>query len=644
MRKFALILSLLLLLVIVAAVALPFLVPVGAIVAEVERQTEASTGRTLTIKGKVDLSYFPSIAVTADQVHFAGVRQGEDLLAVKRLAVRLRLLPLLQGKAVVEKFILTEPFIDLVVDKQGKTNWDIGVAAAPAAPTPGGTKASTGFVGDLSLAEVEVVDGRLRYSDARTGAVREADKVNLSVSLPDLDGPLKLKAGLLLNGTPLSLDMGIDPARPLLTGGKAGLTLRLAGAGTGLDVTGQVERHGEAPATVSGDLALKVASLADLIKAGTGTAPADLPVNDLTLTGKMSGTPARLALAGLQAKAGELTATGSLSVKLDGPRPALTANLSLPKLEVDRYLSAAPPATTAAAPQAGATASSEWSKERIDLSALKTADLDLTLQVAGLVAKGIEAGPTTLTAKLVDGRLNAGLADTALFGGALGGKLALDASRPAMALTTNIHAKGVQAEPVLARFAGFTRLSGATDGNIDIRANGSSQQELVGSLNGSGNLLFKDGAVKGVNLAQIVRSITGQNSAEPPQTDFAEMGGNFTITDGVAATEDFRLLAPLLRVTGKGNVNLPAQMVDMRLATKLVGSLEGQGTSRQDAGGITIPVRVHGPFQKLSYTPDFSAAAKAALKDPAKVQEQLDKLKSKDGAKSLLNGLLGKKQ
>ncbi|MFV3128059.1 AsmA family protein [Niveispirillum sp. KHB5.9] len=638
MRKIAFILCLLLLIPIAAAVALPFLVPVGAIVAEVEGQVEKATGRALTINGRVDLSYFPSIAVTADQVHFAGIRQGEDLLAVKRLAVRLRLMPLLRGKAEVEKFVLTEPFIDLTVDRQGKPNWDVSMAPAPA----GQEAAAPGMMADLSLAEVEVVDGRLRYTDARTGMVREATDVNLTLSLPELDGPLALEAALKLNGTPLALELGIDPVRPLLSGGAAALSVALDGAGTKLAVKGQVERQGDAPLGLAGDLALKVTSLSDLIKAATGVAPADLPVDDLILTGKLSGTPARLALSGLQAKAGDLSASGNLTVKLDGARPALGGSLSLPRLELDRYLpSPAEPATPATPPETGPAG---WSKERIDLSALKTADLDLTLQLAGLVAKGVEAGATTLTLKLTDGRLNAGLADTALFGGTLGGKLTLDGGRPALSLVVNATARGVQAEPVLTRFAAFDRLSGATDGTIDIRATGTNQQELVGSLNGTGNVVFRNGAVKGVNLAHIVRSAIGQGGNEPPQTDFAEMGGSFTLTDGIAATEDFHLLAPLLRVTGKGNVNLPSKRVDMRLAPKLVASLEGQGTSKVEADGITVPVRVRGPFDNLSYTPDLSSAAKAALKDPKKAQEQIEKLKSKDGVKGLLQGVLGKKQ
>lgn len=638
MRKFAFILSLLLLVPIAAAVALPFLVPVGAIVAEVERQIEATTGRALTIKGRVDLSYFPTIAVTADQVHFAGVRQGEDLLAVKRLAVRLRLMPLLRGKAEVEKFVLTEPVIDLTVDRQGKPNWDVSLAGTPSPAD----HASPGFIGDLSLAEVEVVGGRLRYNDLRTGMVREATDVNITLSLPELDGPMIVEASALLNGTPLSLDLGIDPVRPLLSGGAAGMALRLAGAGAGLDVKGQVQRQGDAPLSLSGDLALTVTSLADLIKAATGVEPSDLPVDDLNLTGKLSGTPARMALAGLSAKAGDLTANGNLSVKLDGARPALGGSLSLPRLELDRYLPApAAPDPAAPAPEVGPAG---WSKERIDLSALKTADLDLTLQLAGLVLKGVEAGATTLTLKLTDGRLNAGLADTALFGGTLGGKLTLDAGRPSLSLAVAATARGVQAEPLLTRFAGFDRLSGAMDGSIDVRTSGANQQELVGGLNGTGNVMFRNGAVKGVNLAQIVRTAIGHGGAEPPQTDFAEMGGAFTLTDGIAATEDFHLLAPLLRVTGKGNVNLPSKRVDMRLSPKLVGSLEGQGTTRIDVDGITVPVRVRGTFDNLSWTPDLSSSVKAALKDPKKAQEQLEKLKTKEGAKGLLKGLLGKKQ
>lgn len=647
MRKIALTLSVVLLLVMAAAVALPFLVPVGAIVAQVEREVEATTGRALTIGGRVDLSYFPSIAVTADDVRFAGIRQGEDLLRVKRMAVRLRLMPLLRGKAEVEKFVLTEPFIDLTVDRQGKPNWDISMTPAAGqgasdSPPTGAPPKGAGLMADLSLSDVEVVNGRLRYADARTGLVREATAVDVTLSLPALDAPMTLEAGLLLNGTRLSLDMGIDPVRPLLVGGASALTVQVTGAGTELDVKGRVERKGEAPLALAGDLSLTVTSVADLMRAATGTVPASLPVDNLSMTARLTGTPARLGLGGMKATAGELSASGDLSIRLDGARPALGGTLSLPRLEIDRYLPAAPAAAPDAAPVQ--TGPGGWSKEPIDLSGLKSADLDLTLRLAGLVLKGVEAGATTLTLKLTDGRLQAGLADTPVFGGTLGGRLTLDGARQTVNLGLQATARGVQAEPLLTRFADFTRLSGRTDGSLDIHASGANQQDLVGSLNGKGDVIFRDGAVKGVNLAQVIRSAIGQGGTEPPQTDFAEMGGTFTLTDGVAATDDFHLLAPLLRVAGKGNVNLPGRRVDMRLATKLVATLEGQGTLKPDAEGITIPVRVRGTFGDLTFTPDLSAAAKAALKDPAKAKEQLNKLKSKEGAKSLLQGVLGGKK
>lgn len=655
MRKFVVTLSVLLLLLMAAAVALPFLVPVGAIVAQVEREVEAATGRELTIGGRVDLSYFPSIAVTADDVRFAGIRQGEDLLHVKRLAVRLRLIPLLSGRAEVEKFVLTEPFIDLTVDRQGQPNWNVSFThgPSPAAGPAGGdgpppaNAGGTNLVADLSLSDVEVVDGRLRYTDARTGMVREATDVNITLSMPALDEALELEADLKLNGTPLTLDMVIDPVRPLLAGGTAGLDLRLKGAGSSLTVKGQVGRQGDAPVNLAGDLALKVASLDDLIRAATGAAAADLPVDALSLTGRLTGTSARLGLAGLKAAAGDLTADGDLNIRLDGPRPALAGTLSLPRLELDRYLPAPVPPPIAGddgEPAAAPAAAPGWSREAIDLSALKVFDLDLQLRLAGLLFKGVEAGPTALGLKLADGRLNAVLADTPVFGGMLGGRLSLDASRPALNLGLIARAQGVQAEPLLIRFADFNRLSGTTDGTLDIKATGANQQELVGSLSGKGELLFRDGAVKGINLARIIRSAIGQGSQEPPQTDFAEMGGAFTLANGTVATEDFRLLAPLLRVAGKGTVNLPNRRVDMRLGTRLVASLEGQGTANLDADGINVPVRVRGTFDNLTYAPDLSASVRAALRDPAKAKEQLEKLRnSKDSARSLLDSVLGRK-
>ena len=166
----------------------------------------------------------------------------------------------------------------------------------------------------------------------------------------------------------------------------------------------------------------------------------------------------------------------------------------------------------------------------------------------------------------------------------------------------------------------------------------------MASLNGNAGIQFRDGAIVGINIPGLVRSISqgqlsnlGQGPAE--KTDFSEMTSNWTIKSGVASNSDLTLISPLLRVGGEGQVMLAKQTVDYTLRPKLVAKLEGQDGKR-NATGLEIPVRVHGPWAKPKFTPELGDI----LKDPNKALDAVKRIgeqfKGKD-ANEIIDGLIG---
>ena len=74
------------------------------------------------------------------------------------------------------------------------------------------------------------------------------------------------------------------------------------------------------------------------------------------------------------------------------------------------------------------------------------------------------------------------------------------------------------------------------------------------------------------------------------------------------------LQAPLLRVGGKGTANLNTSILDYLVNAKLVGTIEGQqGKKADQLSGLTIPVKVEGPFAdpKIDVQLDEMLKAKA---------------------------------
>jgi len=106
-------------LLIVAAIAVPFFVPVDAYKAKLINAVRESTGRDLRIDGPVSFRLLPNIALSAENVSFSNAADGvaKNMAQLKSLEVRLRLLPLLTGTIAVDSFVLTDPVIALEIDR-----------------------------------------------------------------------------------------------------------------------------------------------------------------------------------------------------------------------------------------------------------------------------------------------------------------------------------------------------------------------------------------------------------------------------------------------------------------------------------------------------------------------------------------------
>ncbi|MGH6949014.1 MAG: AsmA family protein, partial [Kiloniellales bacterium] len=277
----------------------------------------------------------------------------------------------------------------------------------------------------------------------------------------------------------------------------------------------------------------------------------------------------------------------------------------------------------------GGGAESDWSDEPIDLAALKLADADLAFSAGAIKVRKIAIGKSVLTVKLNEGLLTADLSEMALYEGGGKGKVTLDGSKATPAVQANFDLADVQAQPLLRDAADMEKLLGTMNGKIAVTAQGKSQRELVSSLDGDGAITVLDGAIKGINIAAMLRSISvsalREGFSDSEQTDFAELSGTFQIADGIATNNDLKMDAPLLRLTGKGTVNLPERTIDYRLEPKAVASIEGQGGA-EDLAGIMIPFRVAGPWSSPSFTPDIGGALKEQIKDPSKLKEKLKDL------------------
>jgi AsmA protein len=672
MRKFLIGIAVVVVVLIGAAIAVPFLVPVEQYKGRIEAEVAKRTGREFRIQGPVSLSLLPTLAVELNQVSFAGPpgARTPEMARLGKLELELKPWPLLRGEVEIDKLVLREPRIALEVDAQGRPNWVLDhqtAQPAPAEPTSP-PDAQQGGLPELRFGEVELVEGRISYFDARNGTSYEVNRVNVEVQAPNLDQPAEIKGKLVFRDRPVTIDSRIDQPRGLIETGASKLVAAVNGDLVSVRFDGALQNSQEGPGA-RGAFDLRAPALRDLATWTTGKDPGALPVQNASLTGTLEANAGRVAITGGTYKAGDTEATGTVGVGLKGPRPRIDAVLSLARLHLDQYLKQ--PGGTAPQPAAGQTqpapsqtgpgqtapaqpdpapkpASDGWSTKPIDLSGLRAVDADVKLALAGLTVKGVDVGASDVAVTLNDGRLKAVMGETALFDGTVSGQVNADAAGAVPALGLDFRINGVQAEPVLTRFADFDRLAGTARAVASLKTTGASERAMVEALNGQGSVTFTNGALKGINLAAMVRNVGAafQGQAvgnEPQQTDFAELGGTFTVQNGTVHNNDLRLLAPLLRLDGVGTVDLPPKTIDYRLQPRLAATIEGQG-GKQDVSGLAVPVLVRGSLTSPSFAPDLAGMAEEALRNPDAVRQQIESLKGKkpdEAVKGLIEGLGG---
>lgn len=609
MRKILIGVGVVVVLLIVAVVAIPFLVPVETIKNQVVASVKDATGRDLAIKGPVKLSVFPSLSVDARDVTFANATgaKNKEMATLGTLQVELKLFPLLGGKVEVDKFVLVNPVIHVEVDKAGKGNWVFGQqAAAPAASGGGGKPA------EIALGDVRIENGLLTYDDARSGASYKLEKLNLKLDLPNFDAPMKAKGDVVYNAKKLDLGVDVGKLRDLMEGRSTAVSLSLGGEPLKLAFKGNAASG--AAAKVDGDLDLSVPSIKGLAAwAGSPIEAREKTMGPLAIKGKVTVDGGRYSFSNASIDIDEIKSKGQMSVDMTGAKPSLKGKLDIAALDLNPYL----PPETAEKPGA-APGATDWSSDPIDLSGLKAADAEFDLSVGSLKVRKIEIGKSVLGTTLKGGRLQLDLKQMALYEGSGTGRVVADGSGAVPGIESQFKIQGVQLAPLMKAAADSDKLSGKGSFDVNTTGRGKSQKEIVSSLGGGGSIDFRDGAVKGFNLAEIVQmardlkgAVTGAATGEAKQTDFSEVTATFKIASGIVSNDDLQMKSPLLRVTGKGTVEMPPKTINYRVEPKLAATTKGQG-GKDDATGITVPVMIKGPWHNISYQPDMGAILKDA--------------------------------
>ena len=230
MKKLLIGLATIVVLLILVVVIVPFVVPIETFKDQITAQAKSATGRDLKIDGDFSLSVFPNVEIVAGKVSLENAAGGKakTMVSLDRLTVRVALMPLLSGNLEVDAFVLNKPQINLEIDKNGKPNWDFAKAGASAGgdkSTKSPSAAGEGSGGALPLSgiklgDVRLVDGRITYSDARTGVSQRLDAINWQIALPSLSSPVDVNGAFVWNKENIEIALKLSTPETLMNAKK----------------------------------------------------------------------------------------------------------------------------------------------------------------------------------------------------------------------------------------------------------------------------------------------------------------------------------------------------------------------------------------------------------------------------------------
>ena len=539
--------------------------------------------RTLRIEGTPRVKLFPLAGIALGKTSLSEPGSEKLFVSLDSAEVAVRVMPLLRREVAIETLKLSGLKANLLRRKDGSMNFsDLG--------GPAGKEAKPARLPALRIAQADIERVQVSYRDEATG--QELNVTELSLKTGRLDGntpgEITLQARLV----------GKRPEVDLRAQASGALSFNLSHDEFAFDkfaaqLKGRLDQDNIAAEFAAPKLAVSSG------RASGSEVKGSLQVRgarslDLTYTASFSGPPlavdfsAKLDESNIKAKAA-LAELSPLKASFD---------MAIDRLNVDRYL----PPEKKEARQA----------ERLDLSALKDKTVSGKLAIGALTVRRAKLENLKAEIKLAGGKLEMSPYTANLYGGTLAGALSVEAD--GNKLRVNETAKSVSIGALLRDMAQKDVLEGHGDVTADVQGAGPTVAAIKKALSGSARVQMKDGAIKGINLAESARNAKAalggkQAKADPTQkTDFSEAGASFAIKNGVAHNDDLKVQSPFVRIGGAGNLDIGNNGIDYLAKATLVATSKGQGgRDVSQVAGVTIPIKLSGALDNPDWHVDYSA-------------------------------------
>ncbi|MBU1375184.1 MAG: AsmA family protein [Alphaproteobacteria bacterium] len=566
-----------------------------------ERAASAKMHREVTIAGDLNVnlwSWQPSATVDGISIANPAWAGTAKMGTIDRLRVRVRLVPLLWGKADLRVLAVERPNFSLLADAKGRKNWDFsdGRVKAPMNLPP--------------IQQFVIQDGTLKYLDAQR-EVRFEGTINAREQLGDATRGFELLGRGTINGAPFKAEvvggplLNIERSKPYpfdveLQAGRTYITAR--GAVPKPFDMGQFYMN----ATARGP---DMAQLFPL----TGVALPNTP--PYSLRGRLSRDGLLWKVDNLSGRVGDSDLSGDASIDTAPERPFLKANLSSQSLDWDDLgplFGAAPKAGAGEtlSPEQAAMAKTMVAQQRLlpdaplDVSRIRAMDADVSYSARSIRDTPVKLNAASVRVRLDNGMLRAQPLKLELPRGEVSGYVNLDARKAVPVTDLDLRMTNSRIETLIPfQFQGTPALTGALVGRARLTGAGDSVHKAFASADGQVTVVAPGGEIRkafaelaGVNVIKGL-GLLDKKDTTPINCAVA----SFETKGGVMRANNIVFDTGPVLITGKGTVNLGTERMNFEM----------RGHDKKlRVGRVLLPVTIKGPLMapKLGVEPGSAIA------------------------------------
>jgi AsmA protein len=528
MKRLAIILAAVIVLVAATLIVAPLFVPADLARDRIAAQITQWIGRPVTFVGEPDITFFPRPSVRlANVVITEGNGSGEVFISADELTGTFRFLPLLWGAIEVNAFELVRPTIALRVDDDGRSNWafdgTLGDRIAEAFSDPDAASGPGPAVSEVVLGRFEIVDGTITFDRPTAERVVVSD-VSLDVHWPSTAAAATAAGSLVWRGEKIDLSATLAKPLELIAGRDSAARFTVTGRPIRIEFDGTVGRA-DLDFAFDGTTNMTTGSLQDVIEwAGMEMADGD------TLAGAGFSGEANWAWPVLSFSDAEMrldgnVGRGAVSIDFGADRTRIVGTLAFDELNLSIYADAF---------RADVQAEGAWRQAPIDLPVFDV-DWDLRVSANRLIVAATRIEGFAASAIANAGRIDLRLAEAGFYGGHVQASVTGTLQESTLSAEAQLTLTSVDLMPALTDIAGMSTVGGRADATATLASQGRSWGELLQRLTGGIDVTISEGLIRGVDLvaAAGVETPTVAAAIDPPAvTTFTTLRASLSFYGG----------------------------------------------------------------------------------------------------------------